>query len=296
MSDSPNMQLETSPELKVSHCVRPFPGGFFSCCSVLLKDIVRHVGAHNQLIPCNVNVDELFELYKPGFGQFHKPHEQGPCVMYKYFQHPDGLDISNMERPPVGITTFDTGSQYFDYEHIKYAELKPFLKKYFTPANRIQSLSTRIKKRYRIDPTNTCVLLYRGLDKKTETKVCSYEEMLSHARGIKHNFPDIKFMIQSDETEFYEFMEENLPNTFSCCSESRHVTNTRSHPQVARFFIKDSGEIGSNYFAITLIMAQCRFIISNHSGNCILWTCLFRKNAKGVTQFSRNGEWITHSE
>ena len=131
MSDSPNMQLETSPELKVSHCVRPFPGGFFSCCSVLLRSIVRHVGDHNQLLPCNVNVDELFELYKPGFGQFNKPHEQGPCVMFNYFQHPAGIDIDN-NRLPVGITTFDTSSQYFNYKDIKYPELTPFLKKYFT--------------------------------------------------------------------------------------------------------------------------------------------------------------------
>ena len=69
-----------------------------------------------------------------------------------------------------------------------------------------------LQEKYNLDYNNICVLFYRGNDKKTETKLKSYDEVIQHGKNILEKDPNIRFLIQSDEQEFIETCEATLNN------------------------------------------------------------------------------------
>lgn len=77
--------------------------------------------------------------------------------------------------------------------------------------------------KYDIDYNNVCVLFYRGNDKIIETKLCKYDEYLKIATHIHKINPNIRFLLQSDETEFIEYFSTKLPNSFYFKEEIRHM-------------------------------------------------------------------------
>ena len=99
-----------------------------------------------------------------------------------------------------------------NYKTLDLISLNPFIRKYFTPNDTILKIQSEIEQKYSIDHDNICVLFYRGNDKIAETKICSYDEYLIYANLIMSKNPNIVFLIQSDETEFINYMSEKFPN------------------------------------------------------------------------------------
>ena len=131
-------------------------------------------------------------------------------------------------------------------------------------------------------------MFYRGNDKITETKLSSYSEYLNYARLVLSNNPNIKFLIQSDETEFIEFMKNEFPNYIVFNDEIRHMKKCLSTVDIE---LNDNIDLYSRYYlAITIIMAKCKYIICG-SGNCSIWIMLYRGNNIGVCQYL-NGTWF----
>ena len=137
---------------------------------------------------------------------------------------------------------------------------------------------------------NICVLFYRGNDKITETKLCTYDEYLIYANLILNTNPNILFLIQSDETEFIEFMTKKFPhNSFYFKDEIRHITKCIS--TVDKLMKNTNYEFSKYYLAITIIMSKCKYIICG-SGNCSIWIMLYRGNINNVYQ-NLKGKWLT---
>ena len=63
-----------------------------------------------------------------------------------------------------------------------------------------------------LDYENICVLFFRGNDKATEVELPSYEEYIHYGKYVLNLYPNIKFLIQSDETEFLITMANHFPN------------------------------------------------------------------------------------
>jgi len=85
-----------------------------------------------------------------------------------------------------------------------------------------------IEKKYNLKYENICVLFYRGNDKNTETKKCGYHEYLKYANQLLQENPNIIFLIQSDETEFIDFMTNLFPNSFLFLKdEIRHMKHCK---------------------------------------------------------------------
>lgn len=100
----------------------------------------------------------------------------------------------------------------------------PFIEKYFTPSKLVQNKINAIAQKYEIDYDNTCALFHRGLDKVTETEICSYEDKIEKAKELLKENPNIRFLIQSDETGFIEKACETFPdNSFYCKDEIFHM-------------------------------------------------------------------------
>jgi hypothetical protein len=159
----------------------------------------------------------------------------------------------------------------------------PIIKKYFSPSKQIIDMIDHFKDRYQIDYDNVCVLYYRGNDKITETPLCDYDEYLIYTTRILKHQPNIRFLIQSDETEFIEFMTEQFPhNSFIMKDHIRHINKCKSSVDI--MIPEKNFEFSKYYLAITIIMSKCKYVICN-SGNCSKWIMLYRESGYNMCQF-----------
>ena len=260
-------KLKPPAILKIKHN----NSGFFSCCSVQLHTIVEFYNKY-KTVPQTINTEEQFDWYRPGTTE-------------TYFTIQD-IQINFPYKKRIDYEHFH---QYTDYMKLDYTGLVPFIKKYFTPSDEIQGIITDLESKYTLDYKNTCVLFYRGNDKATETEVPKYEDYVKRGKVLLEKEPGLKFLVQSDETEFIDAMEAAFP--MKCIvfrDEIRHIS--KSLTTVDKVFKEDNFRFSKYYLAITIIMSRCNHVIFG-SGNCSLWILLFRGNYRNIQQFLKTG-WI----
>lgn len=256
--------------LKITH-----NGGFFSCCSVKLSNIVDYINM-NMRLPDYVDSSEQFEWYKNIIIK--------KDITYDYFEHYDNIKNDELSHQ----INYNHGHQFINYSKLDYTNIIPICKKYFTPSAEIVNIIENLEKEYNLMYGNICVMFYRGNDKITETELCSYDEYLNYANLILAKNPNILFLIQSDETEFINFMLEQFPNnSFYFKDKIRHMTKQKSTVDIV--MKAQNYEFSKYYLAITIIMSKCKYIICG-SGNCSIWIMLYRGNSNNVYQ-NLNGEW-----
>ena len=266
--------------------------GFFSCCTIQLQRILTYFNT-NHVLPLHVDSTEQFLLYKT-------PHNltedikslyfddtitnfSGDFVAYEVSSEEASVPCSPLPNSDtdINITDLETEEQYSDFAHLNHTKLAPFLKRYFSPSNEIESIIDSIEYKYNIQYENTCVLFFRGNDKCTEMELPSYTQYILAAEQILKQHPNIRFLIQSDETEFLETMVSTFPNSVVFFDEIRHMR--RNVNTVDRVFKSQNANMSLFYLAITYIMSRCKHIIFNR-GNCSLWITLFRGNSDNIIQ------------
>ena len=250
--------------IKITH-----NGGFFSNCSVILNEIILFFN-YKKYLPFDVDTSITFNWYK---------NTSTTDIKNDYFISSN--DVIIYEKPIL----YDQDDQFREYKKINYfQEIQPFIKKYFSPAQQIQTIRDEIEAKYRIDYKNTCVLFYRGNDKNTEQNVGSYINIIKQAKQILQDKPSIKFLIQSDETEFIEKMRKEFgENTFYFKDEIRHMNKCNS--SVELMYSNTNNYFSKRYLAITLIMSKCEYVICT-TGNCSIWILLYRGNHNNVFQIN----------
>ena len=248
--------------------------GFFSCCSVVihyLADLINTSHARSVIL----DTSNSFSWYKK--------NETDGDIMPEYFKPYDHTELIDGD-----LLDFTHNHQYIDYTKLRFDQLNPIVQKYFTPNDTIEDIVKDIETRYGItDYNNICTIFYRGNDKCLEAKMCSYDEFIEKARLVESQRPGVRFLIQSDETEFLDRMSSEFKNSFYLKDDIRHIN--RAVDTVDRRYKESNNEYSKKYLAITLIMAKCKYVICP-SGNCSLWIALFRKNANNFYQWY-NGEW-----
>jgi hypothetical protein len=261
-----NQKLKIPEKLVIVHN----NSGFFSCCSVRLDKIVQFYNKYKQL-PSLVDSSEQFMWYKP-------TGRETESITADYFKESDSTIKF------TGQIQYENWYQYLDYKTINFKMLSPFINKYFSPANDIRTFVEILEAKYCIDYKNLGVLFYRGNDKVTETANAPYQDYLDRARKIQAENPNVRFLVQSDETEFIEtMMSKLLYPTFFMGDEIRHIK--KSINTVDKVWTRDENyKFSQLYLAITIIMSKAKYIICG-SGNCSIWICLYRGNTDGVQQF-----------
>jgi hypothetical protein len=248
-------------------------GGFFSCCSVKLANIANFINS-NKKIPVFVDSSQQFNAYK---------NKNENDITYNYFEHYD-----NIETDILYPINYHWDDQYIDYSKFNYKNISPLIKKYFSPSKMINDIINHMEKKYNLMYENICVLFYRGNDKIKETNLCDYNEYLKYANEIIIKNPHILFLIQSDESEFIEFMFNTFPNnSFYFKDEIRHMK--KCNYTVDSVMADTNSEFSKKYLAITIIMSKCKYIICG-SGNCSQWIMFYRNNNSNVNQ-NFNGTW-----
>ena len=250
--------------------------GFFYCCSVKLNDLVQYINS-NSKIPNYVDSSAQFNWYKK--------HDNGYDITYEYFEHYDNIKDITINYP----INYYHEHQYLNYSNLDYNNIIPIVKKYFSPSKNIINIVQSIENKYNLVYDNTCVLFYRGNDKNRETYICEYSDYTEYANMILKENPNILFLIQSDETNFIEFMSKKFPNnSFYFKDEIRHMQKCDNTVDIV---MKDNNYNFSKYYlAITIIMSKCKYIICG-SGKCSIWIMLYRQNNNNVYQ-NLNGKWI----
>jgi len=256
--------------IKITH-----NAGFFYCCSIKLSKIVEFINL-NKRLPDIVDSSQQFSWYKKN---------EKIDITYDYFEHYDNIETPEIPCP----INYNGNHQFIDYSNVDYKCTMPLIKKYFSPSVEITGIVNNIEKKYNLIYENICVLFYRGNDKNRETKKCSYDEYLNYANQIIIQNPNILFLIQSDETEFIEFMTNKFPdNSFYFKDEIRHMK--KCDDTLDKKMKSQNYEFSKKYLAITVIMSRCKYIICG-SGNCDIWVMLYRGNNKNTIQ-NLNGRWF----
>jgi hypothetical protein len=245
-------------------------GGFFSCCSLRLYYLILIFNKYKQL-PNIYDTTEFYTWYKKNTTD---------DITFDYFKHYNENDI---EIKYIKDINYHECYQYKNYKTLDLVSLHPFICKYFTPNDNILKIQSEIETKYSINPDNICVLFYRGNDKITEIALPSFDQYISEANEILKKEPNIKFLIQSDETNFLDTMKSIFPNNIIFYDEIRHMSKQNS--TVDKVFKDLNYDYSLKYLAITLIMSKCKYIICN-AGNCSIWMIFFRNNVNNVTQFS----------
>lgn len=257
--------------IKITH-----NAGFFSCCSVKLAQIVEFINS-NKKLPDSVDSSAQFQWYKNN-------NNKDKDITFDYFENYDNIKDIKISFP----IKYHWVDQFKNYLNLDYKCITPLIKKYFSPSIEINEIIDDLEKKYNLIYENICVLFYRGNDKNRETKKCGYDEYLNYINQILKQNPKIVFLIQSDETEFIEFMTNRLPNnSFYFKDEIRHIKKCNNTVDI---LMKSTAyEFSKKYLAITIIMSKCKYIICG-SGNCDIWIMLYRGNNNNVIQ-NLNGSW-----
>jgi hypothetical protein len=266
-----NKDAKPNPVLTIKH-----NAGFFSCCSVRLHKIVEYFNRFKTL-PETVDSSQQFEWYKPA-------DRLDESITDTYFLE------SNLNIPFRKRIEYEHYFQYVDYKAIKYNTLMPFISKYFSPSIQIRGLIGELESKYNLtDYNNIAVLFYRGNDKATEIALPTYSDYVTRARALLAANPLLRFLVQSDESEFIELMLAEFPGrAFYFKDETRNIK--KSETTVDKVFKESNYHFSKHYLAITIIMSKCKYIICG-TGNCSIWIALYRGNANGIQQFLKTS-WV----
>ena len=267
--------------LKITHCL----AGFYSNCSVRLDKIIKYFN-DNQKIPETIDDIEMYHIYKPN------NYDKNKSIVYQYFINRDDTILYTNK------INYYEDLQFSNYNVLDISNINPFIKKYFTPTDEIYDILRALEIKYDLnDYTNICCLFYRGNDKIFETQLPSYDDYLIRARRILEKNPNVRFLIQSDETEFVNYIQSNFPNnSFHFKDETRNISKQLTTVDQIAYYSNnnDQNYHYSKYFlAITLIMGKCNDVICI-SGNCSIWIAFFRGNNTNFQQFFE-GQWLENS-
>ena len=251
--------------------------GFFSCCTIRFEQIIYYINDNNLKFPDLVDSSQQFNWYKERLNE---------DITFNYFEHYDNINEIINKKISFKNENDINEYQFCAYQFLDFDCVKPIITKYFSPSKNILNIIQNMEKKYNIDYNNICVLFYRGNDKNRETSICDYSEYLIYANKILEINPNILFLIQSDETEFINFISEKFPNnSFYLKDEIRHIPKCNSTVDI---ILKDKNPVFSKYYlAITIIMSKCKYIICG-TGNCSFWIILYRGNSNNIYQNSNN--------
>lgn len=240
--------------------------GFFSTCTIILRNII---GYHNgrKVLP-KLNITRLWNMYR----------DVNEDISFRFFSTRE----DNLYIEPSYFSTSSDEDQFSNFSLINFDYVNFLISKYFVPSQEVIDIKTTIIQKYDLDTNNLIAICYRGNDKKKETNIPTYDDMLSKLKEIKLMFPNKKVLVQSDEIEFCEFIQSHYSDAI-IISETPKIPKSDSAVQ---YQIPYGQRVISaqNFLATTLIISECSTVILN-SGNVGMWICLFRGNANNIYQY-----------
>ena len=267
--------IDEKKVLKILH-----DAGLFSCCTVKLLQIVRFFN-ENRKLPDFVDGSHQFGIFKT--------RQQD---LTNVFFEIDDSDITYEDFIKGSLT--DDELQFSDYTKLTLEELLPFVKKYFGFSNYVKDQIKIFENTYEINYENLCSVFYRGLDKVNETELADHKTFIDKCKQIQLDNPNINFLLQTDETEFFDLFVKEFPNSLYI-KELPQLPKQNSH--IAVNVVPDQRiSFAIAFLAATHIVSKCKIMVT-HTGNCGLWATLFRGNTENFYQFitGAKAEGVTYN-
>ena len=271
-------------EIKITHNIKitqflkiTHSSGFFSCCTIKLEKILEYYRKYKKL-PDIIDGSEQFRDYKI---------DDSKDITYVYFKKENDENIPYVK--DIFTTSTNKEQQFSEYNKLNFNDLKPFITKYFSPSEKVETIISFFLNKYKIDFNNTCAIRYRGNDKAIETIQPSYQEMVQKAKYIKRNNTSMRFLVQTDELEFLNYFLSIVHNSFHI----EEIPKMKKQNTSMQFIGDDKDKLRDTIFYIASlhIMSKCKYIITT-SGNGEMWMVLYRGNSKGVFQYLQPKEFI----
>jgi len=263
---------DNSKVLKIIH-----NAGFFSNASIGLMDIMIYFNRNKGLPDI---VDRSLQ-----WGHF-KTTQMDNLIGFYFREVHTKIHWGN----EVRITKHSEDFQFTPYRDICFEDIAPFIYKFFTPSEHVRSIVSHYEWKYQLDYENTCAIFYRGNDKIRETTIAGYDEFINQALAIRNEQPNIKFLIQPDETEFLQYCIDNLGKDKVISFEETPHMLKRDDCIFYKLPQGERAEYGAKYFAAVLCLSRCKHLIT-HSGNGGFWSAAYRGHANNVHQFL-NDKWV----
>jgi hypothetical protein len=227
--------------------------GATSCISVRLHDACRFY-KKNGFWPDSIDSSAQFDFFK-----LNNDQDLSDLVFGPYYK-PFDSDYIN----------FDHGWQFAWYNELQIKKIKNLSLKVCCISDEINNKALSYFQQYR----DRSGVLYRGNDKALEVAPVDYNTMLD--MGVASGGQ--KWLIQTDEVEFYHFWKTHFPDSVRI--ESIPMIN-KDHskyvmPENRSAFLVD-------FIAALIVLSQLDKLLIT-TGNTGLWACIFRGTTNNVYQ------------
>lgn len=254
-------------------------GGFFSNCNIILSHIINYFNIANEL-PNEIITVNMYHIYK----SYSENDIYNICFK--------ATDDSIKYEKCITFNSSGDENQFSDYKKLNLDDISPFMKKYFSPTETIISNINKILDKYRINTNvdNLCGVFYRGNDKVKETQQPPYEDFIVKAKEIKRQNSHIKFVVQTDETEFLNLFLTEFPDSIHF-SELKTISKSL-HTNVSRL-LGDNEKIQHviDFVSVIIIFARFKYLITT-SGNCEMFIILYRNSTENLFQYLNKNQYI----
>lgn len=256
--------------------LKPHDSGFFSNLNLIFFQIVDFLILHNEH-PTEINCLKTFTWYKK---------IQTDKLFYQFFNKNTNtsFDIEKLKLSLPKINNIGGDIQFEEYKYLNLSSFYEIIDIYFKPSNNVLRIKDDLLNKYNINLENTCALFLRGNDKATECHIPEYSDYIKVAKEILKTNSNIRFLIQSDETEFINTMKNEFKNNVIFYDEIRHI------PKNTKKTVDNHGKTPDNnlkyiyyFYAIVLIMSECNYVVCN-TGNIPFWIALCRKHVNNFIQ------------
>jgi hypothetical protein len=233
--------------------------GLTSCLSVRLDAVTKYINENNDF-PLSIDSSEQFALYSDYEGE-------NVC---------DKLLSQYLYQNVPYVKDYNHGWQYGFADEIELDTLSKYALAVCPPSEIVLNKSIE----YQNILTNRTAILYRGNDKGLEIARTPYTAMEEMAKDTKSE----KFLVQTDEEEFYNFFKERFPDTI--CFED--IPRINKNPD--SYVMPEPGSkvnFAINFLAALIAISKAKYLIIN-TGNTGHWATIFRGNKNGIYQWHGN--------
>lgn len=169
------------------------------------------------------------------------------------------------------------------YSELDFAQLRPYVKAFFSPSRAVKNLISEIVNEYLMAPGSYSCLCYRGTDKYTELRLESPQKfsLACNALMLQNNFNSSPLLIQTDDMSAYEQICASLN------IEHFRITQmpmTREKMAIHLHNMRNRKEFSKLLLAVNLLISKSKILVT-HTGNMALWQFLYRGNSVNTIQF-----------
>lgn len=252
--------------------------GFFSNCNIILTRIIQYFNNYG-ILPNKLITNNAFTIYQT----YHRED------IYNLIFCPSiTTDIKIYKQIKFNNENFE--NQFSDYKLLNLKDIYPFIHKYFTLNDIIKENSISLLNNYDINVNEVCGIFYRGNDKVKETCKPPYNEFILKAKEIKEKNNNIKFLLQTDEFEFFIHFMKAFPDT-KYFKEVPPIKTTNSTNISKLLYTENKRKHIINFVSIIYIFSKLPYLITT-SGNCELFIIFYRNHTNNLFQYLKKNKYI----